>query len=66
MCSSEHRLYNISQIEALPVTAAQIQAATHTDPILRKVMHLNKREWPRQGTKAISPFYDWRLELTVK
>ena len=34
VCSSEPRVFNISQIESLPVTATQVEAATRTDPIL--------------------------------
>ena len=68
VCSSEPSVFNISQIESLPVTAAQVEAATRTDPILIKVLHYTKQGWPRtqQSTEALKPFRQRSQELTVE
>ena len=68
VCSSEPSVFNISQIESLPVTAAQVEAATRTDPILSKVLHYTKQGWPRtqQSTEALKPFRQRSQELTVE
>ena len=46
--SSEPTIFNISQIEAIPVTAMSIRQATRKDPILSKVLHHTKQGWPSQ------------------
>ena len=38
---SDPEIFNISQIEALPVTGVQLQDATRTDPVLSKVLRYN-------------------------
>ena len=39
ICSTDPAIFNLSQVESLPVTATQIQAASRTDPVLSKVLH---------------------------
>ena len=46
VCSFEPSVFNFSQIESLLVTAAQVEAATRTDPIFSKVLHYTKQGWP--------------------
>ena len=43
VCSFEPSVFNFSQIESLLVTAAQVEAATRTDPIFSKVLHYTKQ-----------------------
>ena len=43
---SDPEIFNISQIEALPVTGVQLQAATRTDPVLSKVFCYTRDGWP--------------------
>ena len=66
VCSSEPRVFNISQIEALPVTAAQIEVATQNDPVLSKVLLYTKRGWPLKQADTFIPFYRRRQELTIE
>ena len=44
--SEEPALFNISQLESLPITTKQLRAATRTDPILSKVLHYVRTGWP--------------------
>ena len=64
--SDEPSVFNVSQLERLPVTAKQLKAATRTDPILSKVLHFVKSGWPKQVESDIRPFWFRRLELTVE
>ena len=49
-------VFNISLIEAQPVTAADIGAATKKDPILAKVYHYTKTAWPAEVKSALKPY----------
>ena len=64
--SSEPQLFNISQIESLPVTSAQLQQATNRDILLSKVVSYTKRGWPNQIGEALRPFWNRRHELTIE
>ena len=46
--SSETSVFNISQLESLPVTVKQLQAATCTDNILSKVLRFTRGGWPKK------------------
>ena len=53
--ATEPSIFNISQIESLPVTV-QVQSATRTDPILSKVLNYTKKGWPNQVPDALKPY----------
>ena len=44
--NNDSKIFNISQMEALPVTIRQLRAATHSDRILSKVYRYTKGSWP--------------------
>ena len=67
--SSESSIYNVCQVEYLPVTVMQLQRTTQYDPVLSKVLHYTKYGWPAHLTpsnKDLKPFWDRRLELTTE
>ena len=64
--SSDPKIFNLSQMEALPVNVRQLRAATGSDPILSKVFRYTRGHWPRQIPQCLRPFFDRRLELTVE
>ena len=64
--NNDSKIFNISQMEALPVTVRQLRAATHADRILSKVYRYTKGSWPRQVPQCLRPFSDRRNELTVE
>ena len=39
-------VFNVAQLESLPVTAEQLRAATGCDQILGKVLLLTQKGWP--------------------
>ena len=63
---SEPSIFNISQINALPVTCVQLQAATRTDPVLSRVVHYTQNGWPTQVEDALKPFLMRKDELTIE
>ena len=55
-------VFNIAQIEALLITAADIGTATKQDPILSKVYHYTKTAWP----SPLKPYQQRQHKLTVE
>ena len=59
-------IFNVAQLDALPVNARQLRAATHSDILLSKVYRFAKVSWPQQVPQVLCPFYDRRNGLTVE
>ena len=59
-------VFNIGQIEALPIQSSEIKKATRADKHLRKVMSYTLRGWPTRVPQVLSPHHTRRLELTVE
>ena len=64
--SSEPRYFNISQIESIPGTSAQLRRATCRDVLLSKVLKYTKRGWPTEVKEPLRPFWNRRDELTIE
>ena len=66
--SPDAGIFNLSQMEALPVTTSQLKTATHTDPILSKVIPYLRGTWPANLTitSYLRPFSNHQNELTVE
>ena len=62
----EPAVFNMHQIESLPVTATQLATATRTDSVLSKVYRNITKGWPRQIDKNLSSFVAKKDELTVE
>ena len=58
-------IFSMAQIEALPVTAMQLEKATRQDPILSQVITFTKKGWPSSVPEALKPFWAHRNELTT-
>ena len=56
-------LFNLGQLEALPVTAKQISLATETDPLLSQVLHYAYKGWPKEVPDVLKPC---SCELTIQ
>ena len=59
-------VFNIAQVDSLPVTAAQLGQATCRDPVLSKVLHFTKSGWPQNVSENLKPYWNKRHELTVE
>ena len=64
--SGETLIFNIAQVEVLPVTVQQIQRATHYDPVLSKVFMFTKRGWPARTQEVLKQFSKRQQELMVE
>ena len=62
----ETTLFNIAQIECLPVTAEQVQRATAKDVILSHVLQFTKYGWPTAVNESLLPYFNKRQEITVE
>ena len=60
------KVFNVSQMEALPVTVRNLRAATFSDRILSKVIRYTKGSWPSQVPAHLRPYLHRRNELTVE
>lgn len=59
-------VFNLSQIEILPVDAAQLRVATQTDPVLSKVLLYTQKGWPEAVDADLKPYFNRRSELTIE
>ena len=64
--TQEPALYNIHQIESLPVTSSQLATATRSNPVLSKLYRFITKGWPRKFDKRLKPFARREHELTVE
>ena len=53
---SKPEVFNISQMEALPVNVRQLRAATASDPFLSKVYQYTQSVWPCTVPPEFKPF----------
>ena len=64
--SPEATIFNITQIEHLPITAAQVRHATQKDPILQRVLQFVQQGWPSEVNSELTPFRNRAQELCVE
>ena len=63
---SKADVFVVRQIEALPVTAVELRAATRCDPILSKVLQYTKKGWPSKVPEVLKPYHNRRDQLTLE
>ena len=59
----EVSIFNIGQVQALPVTFRDIQTATRQDKILGKVFTYVQNGWPTQVPEALKPYQNRQNEI---
>ena len=59
-------IFQLSQLEVLPVNAGMIPQATQRDPVLSRVVEHIKQGWPPVSKKKLEPFYRGKDELTLQ
>ena len=65
--TSEATIFNMKQVEALPVTTATLRSATKYDRILCKVLRYTKTGWPSVlPMECLRPYWNHRNELSVE
>ena len=58
--------FMIGQIQAMPVTAEQVQAATRRDPVLSQVFRYVQNGWPATVNDKYKPFYKHKDKLCIE
>ena len=59
-------VFNVAQLESLPVTAEQLRAATGCDQILGKVLLLTQKGWPTKVNDDLKPYWIRQDEITIE
>ena len=65
-CQQESTVFNIAQIDTLPVTVKQLKAATRQDSVLSKVLLYTKCGWPSTIPEVLKPYWKRRLEISLE
>lgn len=60
----EPAIFNVSQIDSLPITA--VQQATHTDKVLSVVYGHIIKDWPFRVDDNLSTFFVKKDDLTLE
>jgi hypothetical protein len=63
---SEATLFNVAQLESLPVTNKQVQLITSRDPTLSLVLRYTREGWPQKMSDELTPFFRRRDQITVE
>jgi hypothetical protein len=64
--SVEPTIFNIAQIQSLPVTASQVAKETCKDSVLSKVLRYTQQGWPESVEDCLQPFQRRQHELSVE
>ena len=59
-------VFNISQIQMLPVTSGKLKAYTARDTTLSQVLTYMRQGWPAKISDAMKPFWTRRDEITIE
>ena len=59
-------IFNLCQLEALPLTSKQLALATSTDSILSKVFRYTQTGWPSSVPHELKPYFNRKHELTIE
>lgn len=59
-------LFNVAQVEVLPLTSHQIATATKKDPLLSQVFRYTQWGWPTDVAEILLPYWNRRFELTIE
>ena len=57
------KMFNLHQLNTLPVSASQVQKATLKDPQLRSMMRYTREGWPDQVPVAVAIYMQCQSEL---
>ena len=59
-------VFNVAQIQALPLTSHQVATATKKDPLLSQVFRYVQSSWPAEVAQDLLPHWNRRTELTIE
>ena len=59
-------IFNLAQLEALPVQAQDVAKATRLDPELRLLLNCLREGWPQMTPPSLIPFFRRMEEMCVE
>ena len=59
-------LFNVSQVQSLPITFQRVQQATKRDPILSKILRYMTEGWPKQIPVELKAYHCCRHEISIE
>ena len=59
-------VFNVAQVEALPVTSLQVAAATKKDTQLSLVLRYTQSGWPAEVPEVLLPYWNCKSEITIE
>ena len=62
----EVRVFQVRQLESLPITVVDIRKATQSDKILSQVLHFTREGWPHSPTEELKPYFSRRQEISIE
>ena len=62
----EMAVFNLAQVEALPVTALQVANRIKKDPLLSQMYRYTQSGWPRESDSVLLPYWNCHMELAVE
>ena len=62
----EVSFFNVTQVQALPVTFQQIRSATRRDRVLSKFATYARTGWPEKVPEVLKPYHLWQYEFGVE
>jgi hypothetical protein len=65
-CVSAVSVFNLTQLEFLPVSTDRLKQATQTDPLLSLVLSYVQNGWPHVVDNEVKPYEHRRNELTTE
>ena len=65
-CLKEPSIFKVRQMEALPVTTAQLKTATRQDLVLSCVVMYKRQGWPGKVPDVLKPYWNHRSELSLE
>ena len=64
--AAEATIFQIAQLDTLPVTQAQIQHGTNRDPILSKFLSYTRQNWPNEVPPELTAYSNKRNKLSLE
>ena len=64
--SPQAEVFNLAQMQVLPVTADKLPTATTKDPVLGHLLRLNRYGWPDSVPEVLKFYCHQRWELSVE
>ena len=59
-------VFNVAQVDTLPLTSQQIATATKKDPVLSQVFRYTQSGWPSEVAEVLLPYWNHRSEFTIE